>query len=799
MANSIFATGHLARLVTPQVISKIGVIEIQPGNNQWQDLVMGLVGTAARADIADGPREASLKALGFLLEELDEYDESPLSQQEVDAALTAICGCMAQSSTSVQYAAVNAMYDTLPFVAENFEDAHAAERNAIMMAICSATQNESSQIKISAFQCIGRIAQIYYDRIADYIKVLAELTATAARSKDEELSCSALEFWNEIASEEADRRENGGEETSKKYILTGLKPLVEMLFEIMCQHKAEEEDDWGPLQSAHSAMQKSARAVGHDIVDVVMPHINANFSSPDPLKRDAAVMCFALIMEGPDKGQLQTEIIMPALPHILSKLEGPTKDPSAVVRSSSAYALQNIFSEHLEVLAPYDQFVNIVNHLCKALEDEPTVVKYVCTALDYLIKGMHDDVPEFELQDGKSSMLSPIFYHVINSLMTRADQPDWYKSELRSNCYLVITSVIEAATEVDETILLAFLGNCLQRLNESSTKTSTPTVVLSSEEKTYEIEMQGKLCGMVQEILLQIKDKAKPAADSIASIMARVATARMGAENDAITCLSSLTLVVEKDYERYMPTVFQILRDALNRVDDATTCKHAIMAMGDVARALSVRFEPIAGEITDILKKILINQEVSRSLKPPALAAFADIALALGPRIEPYMTNIMFIISSAAKTFVPTDDEDLLEFFTEVRKSAIEAWSALFLSFAAEDGDNQEVKQFKNQAAVRCLAPSLSDLRAVIVTWASDWKKQYDEDNDWRPDFALLQDVIQVLGDCGKALPKDAVQPYLNKRLPEIIWLAWLEESMNAVEYPEDEPLCRYMGKFLPD
>lgn len=760
---------------------------------------MGLVGTAARADIADGPREASLKALGYLLEELDEYDESPLSQQEVDAALTAICGCMAQSSTPVQLAAVCAMFDTLPFVAENFEDAHAAERNAIMMAICSATQNDDQRIKISAFQCIGRIAQIYYDRIADYVKVLAELTATAARSKDSDLSCAALEFWNEISQEEADRRENGGDSVSKKYILTGLRPLVEMLFEIMCQHKDDEDDDWGPLQSAHSVMQKSARAVGHDIVDVVIPHINANFSSPDPLKRDAAVMCFALIMEGPDKGRLQTEIILPALPHLFSKLEGPTRDPSPIVRSSTAYAIQNIFSEHLEVLAPYDQFANIVNLLCKALQDEPKVVKYVCTALDYLIKGMHDDIPEFELKDAKSTMLSPIFYHVVNALMTRADQPDWYQNELRSNCYLAITTVIEAASDSDETILLAFLSNCLQRLSESSTKTTTPAVALSSEEKTYEIEMQGKLCCMIHEILLQIKDKAKPAADSIASIMSRIATARMGAENDAIVCLASLTLVVEKDYERYMPTVFAIFRDALKRVDDASTCKHAIMAMGDVARALSVRFDSIAGEITDILKSILINQEVSRTLKPPALAAFADIALALGPRVEPYMTNILFIISSAAKTFVATEDEDLLEFFTEVRKSAIEAWSALFLAFSIEEGDNADVKIIKSQAAVRCLGPSLPDLRNVIVNWASDWKKELDNDNDWRPDFALLQDVIQVLGDCGKTLPKEAVQPFLNKRLPEIIWLGRLEEQINAEEYPDDEPLCKYMGKFLPD
>jgi len=169
VANSIFAVTPLARLVTPQVIAKIGAIDIQPGegNNQWPNLVMGLVSTAARADVPEGPREASLRALGFLLEALDEYDESPLLQHEVDAALTAITGCMAQVSVPVQRAATAALYDALPFVAKSFEDAQREERNAIMMAVCTATQVEDSSVKYDAFQCISRIAELYYDYLED--------------------------------------------------------------------------------------------------------------------------------------------------------------------------------------------------------------------------------------------------------------------------------------------------------------------------------------------------------------------------------------------------------------------------------------------------------------------------------------------------------------------------------------------------------------------------------------------------------------------------------------------------------
>ena len=169
VANSIFAVTPLARLVTPQVIAKIGAIDIQPGegNNQWPNLVMGLVSTAARADVPEGPREASLRALGFLLEALDEYDDSPLLQHEVDAALTAITGCMAQVSVPVQRAATAALYDALPFVAKSFEDAQREERNAIMMAVCTATQVEDSSVKYDAFQCISRIAELYYDFLED--------------------------------------------------------------------------------------------------------------------------------------------------------------------------------------------------------------------------------------------------------------------------------------------------------------------------------------------------------------------------------------------------------------------------------------------------------------------------------------------------------------------------------------------------------------------------------------------------------------------------------------------------------
>ena len=648
------------------------------------------------------------------------------------------------------------------------------------------------------------------------MKVLAELTATAARSKEARIAMAALDFWAQLAEEEEDRRSNAaaGGPASKEFTLKALKPLVEMVFEIMATNRAsEEEAEYGLVDSTQAVLQKAARAVGHPIVDVIMPFINANFANPDPLRRDAAVMSFGLILEGPDKPRLQKEIILPALPHFLAKLEGATRDPSPAVRSSTAYSLSVVFAEHLEVLAPYNDFANLVQLLCRALDDEPIVVKYVACALNNLITGMHDDVREFVVDaDGKRTLLSPLFYHVINALMLRADKPDWFEHDLRGDCYLCITSVIEAAGEDDEAILIAFLSNCLQRLDASCTKTHAALAAaaaaggagahapgaLSAEERAQEVALQEKICEMINEMMTQVKEKAAPAADQVASIMVRIAQAKAGAEAEAILCLATLTLVVGEAYERYMPVVYPLLLAAMRNTDEHATCKYAIMAVSDVARALGARFEPVAGEVVDVLKGILQKQDVMRSLKPPALASFADIAIALGPRIEDYLVNILAIVKSAAKTDIPPDDEDLAEYLTEVRKAAIEAWSGLLLAFSVDEDDSPQAKLAKGQGALRCLEPSLPDLKEVVCKWAAEWKNATDADEAWEPDFALLQHTVQILGDASQVLPHAAVQPYLNRRLPEILWLCLLETRLNKREYPDDEALSVYAGKYLP-
>ncbi len=136
------------------------------------------------ATVPEVPRAAALTALGYVLEELDAYEESPFEQATVDQVLTVICSSMAPAApASVQQAAVVAMCNALPFVSANFSDAaRTAERDSIMQAVCGATQSPHLPVREASFMCIEKIAELYYDHLAPYMEALAGLTFAAAKS-----------------------------------------------------------------------------------------------------------------------------------------------------------------------------------------------------------------------------------------------------------------------------------------------------------------------------------------------------------------------------------------------------------------------------------------------------------------------------------------------------------------------------------------------------------------------------------------------------------------------------------------
>jgi importin subunit beta-1 len=100
------------------------------------------------------------------------------------------------------------------------------ERTYIMLVVCEGTLAEQLNLRKLFFECLVKIASLYYDKLASYMQQIfqvclplavracdrsvgtqkssrsAQITLEAIRRDQEEVAKQAIEFWSTIADEE---------------------------------------------------------------------------------------------------------------------------------------------------------------------------------------------------------------------------------------------------------------------------------------------------------------------------------------------------------------------------------------------------------------------------------------------------------------------------------------------------------------------------------------------------------------------------------------------------------------------
>ena len=103
-------------------------------------------------------------------------------------------------------------------------------------------------------------------------------------------------------------------------------------------------------------------------------------------------------------------------------------------------------------------------------------------------------------------------------------------------------------------------------------------------------------------------------------------------------------------------------------------CVVAVGTVGDISRNIEARIQPYCDGIMNALVDTLKDNTIHRSVKPPVLACFGDLAMAIGAAFEPYMNFSMMLLMQASTARPPEDDEDLVEYFNLLRESILEAY-----------------------------------------------------------------------------------------------------------------------------
>jgi importin subunit beta-1 len=163
--------------------------------------------------------------------------------------------------------------------------------------------------------------------------------------------------------------------------------------------------------SAGTCLNHLAQAVTDAIVPAVIPFIEANIKAQDWHQREAAVMTFGSILDGPDP-QVLTPLVTQALPLLIDMMS----DANLHVKDTTAWTLGRICDLLVSTIKPDVHLNPLITAIVNGLQDNPRIVANCCWALMNLadqLGAYFEDDPDANL----SGVLSPYYEGVISALL----------------------------------------------------------------------------------------------------------------------------------------------------------------------------------------------------------------------------------------------------------------------------------------------------------------------------------------------------------------------------------------------
>ncbi|XP_024520306.1 importin subunit beta-1 [Selaginella moellendorffii] len=626
-----------ARHTAAQVIAKVAAIELP--RQAWPELIPGLLANVTSSmGVANAAhlKEATLETLGYVCEAIS---SEVLAQDQVNSVLTAVVQGMnsSEASSEVRLAATNALYNALDFAQTNFDNT--VERDYIMRVVCEATLSPDSRVRKAAFECLVSIASTYYEKLAPYMKDVFAITSKAVKEDEESVVLQALEFWSSICDIEIELLDEfsttGDSELSNfHFIRQALPYLVPMLLETLTKQEEgqdQDEDVWNLAMAGGTCLGLVAKAVGDDIVPLVMPYVQENISKPDWRCREAATYAFGSILEGPGPDKL-APLVTSALPFMLNAM----KDENSHVKDTTAWTLSRIF-EFLHGPSVDTSVVNqanlplILSVLLESIKDAPNVAEKVCGAIHAVAVGYDDSLTS----TGGSNPLSPFFQNIVQALLAAADREDAAETRLRIAAYETLNDVVKCSS--DDTVAVV-----------------------------------GQLVPVIMEKLGQTLQILRVFACRSATV-----------HEEAMLAIGALADAIGVEFGKYMQEFYRYLEMGLQNFEEYQVCAVTVGVVGDICRALEDKVLPFCDGIMTQLLKDLGSNQLHRSVKPPIFSCFGDIALAIGENFEKYLSYAMPMLQSAAELSVmqAAGDDEMLDYNNQLRTGILEAYSGIFQAF----------------------------------------------------------------------------------------------------------------------
>ncbi|KAL9958290.1 hypothetical protein ACROYT_G035289 [Oculina patagonica] len=753
MAIRTLGTETARPAIAPQCIAAIACAEIP--QKQWMEVMDILQNITVQASSTDALKEHALETIGYICQDI----EPEHLVDDSHKILTAIVSGMRKEepNVNIRIAATNALLNSLEFTKQNFE--REQERNFIMQVVCEATQSTENQLKVAALQNLVKIMTLYYQHMESYMgKALFPITIEAIKSPMDEVSLQGIEFWSSVCDEEMDlaieaveaaETKREPEQTSKFYAKGALLYLTPLLLESLTrQEEFDDEDDWNPCKAAGVCLMLLAQCCESEIIPYVTDFIMENIKSVDWKRRDAAVMAFGAILEGPEPTALQQYAAV-ATPTLISLMG----DESVVVRDSVAWTLGRI-CEIIPQVVLENNLETLVATLLNGLDTEPRVAANICWAFNSLGEAAYDAAVSDDDDEPPTYALSNYFEKIVAKLLEVTDRPDANQGNLRSSAYEAVMELIKNSAKDCYKVVQGTTLVILQRLQH------VLQIEKSVADRAQYNDLQSLLCATLQSVLRKVNEQdaqqiASPIMDALLQMLSLGGRSVSGVQEDALMAIGTLVEVVGVHFLTFMDAFKPYLIEALRERGEYQVCVAAVGLVGDIARALGLHISAHCDHFMQILLENLADATVHRSAKPHILSVFGDIALAVGANFKSYFEVVIATLNQASVTTVDKSDYDMVDYLNELREGCLEAYTGII------QGLKGEAKEGTISEDLNLVKPHIVHIVTFIEVIATD---QDHSESNVSSACGLVGDICSAFGaQVHPLLEKQAINELLQE------------------------------------
>uniref|UniRef100_A0A0G4HGA9 Importin N-terminal domain-containing protein n=1 Tax=Chromera velia CCMP2878 TaxID=1169474 RepID=A0A0G4HGA9_9ALVE len=809
-----------------QAIAKIGGIEVPV--KAWGNLLQSLLGFVTGGDVKQ--KNAALIALSYLAEELsmvvDENGEESVPDEVCNQTLTAVVQGMRDQELQIKFSATRALYHALVLASRAFQKQNERdfvvsvlvqnfEQNPLPPTIDPCAQQvpppldpaleADLKLKVACLECLVQITSRHYQHLMPYMQKFGEITWNTIKTNRDAIAIPALEFWSSLAEEEMYlldeqaaleeekkmAQESGGPPPNssapmcQEFTRQALPFLLPILLDTLDkQNEAEEEEgEWTLAMAGGMCLALVAQTVGDAVVKPVLEYVNLNFGHENWRKREAALLAYGSIMEGPSE-----EVLGPLVDQSFSYVLATLGDSHVAVKDTCAWTIGRIAQHHTGILnkmlaaaaqaqvaassgaQPSTDPVTVqgqglVRALLEGLKEEPRVAANICWIIDTLaINNAFDKGPE----PLPTTPLDPFFTNICERLMEAASRYDAEERNLRAAAYSALSTVISKSGTSSIQYMDRLGVALLERLER--------TFQFPNQRATEISDLQGNLCGCLQMLTLRLGERVLPLSERLFQCYLNVfrhyqqCTAQQKSlHEEALLAVSALATALGEQFDRFGQHFNPQLLVGLANFEESAVCKICCDVVGDLCRALGSKMTPFIEPLVTQLYNNLQNPAVDRRIKPNMMICFGDIALAAGENFEKYLQAVDYILQEAAQTRVehgPADNEEWVEYIHQLRVGVLQAYSGIV----------HGLKEAKKLTALKTKVNSILDLVSRTT--------------EEPPNEVVLEAALNVVGDL--------VQAYKEELAVHVVRAPFLEKLVQD-GLRADDPTVQKAAKWIKE